>query len=164
MRKISSSLGATVGVAALLTFGTNAMAGTSESTLAVGAQVIAECKVVGGTLDFGTYVTGQQAVHDAVGNIDYEGCLIGTIVVELDGGSNGATDSRRMRDSAGRGLRYQIYSDTSRSQVWGQGSEGKSIELTRSGGGSIEVYGRISGGQSVAQGTYADTIAVTLAF
>ncbi len=162
MKKRLLWLVATAGVVGL-SF-TPVHAGTSQTTLVVGAEVIADCKVVGGALDFGSYVTGQSKDHEAVGSIDYEGCLIGSVVLELSGGQSGSIADRAMLDGNGKKLKYQIYRDAGYSQVWGQGSGAHSINLTKAGGGSVEVYGRIPGRQSVARGNYSDTVSVTLMF
>lgn len=146
------------------TLTTKAQADTVQSTLLVGAEVIADCKIVGGALDFGSYVTGQSADHDAVGSIDYEGCAVGALLLELNGGSSGSVVDRVMRDEADRALSYQIFRDAGYSETWGQGNGGRTVNLTNAGAGSIEVYGRVFGGQSVARGIYADTINITLTF
>jgi spore coat protein U-like protein len=82
----------------------------------------------------------------------------------------GPSLNRAMRSGASR-LRYNLYSDSARRQIWGDGSNGSSTvsgSLTISSSHTRRVfviYGRIPNGQQVAQaGDYIDSINVLLSY
>lgn len=126
-----------------------------------------ECTVSAVPVQFGQYDSSDPSPVDAVGSV-YVSCTSATaFTVKLDAGSNssGSFDPRRMR-SAGTGgiLSYNLYRDSARAEVWGDGT-GNTFIQTRVGTGgdvNLNVYGRLSGGQDVSAGTYGDTITVTV--
>jgi hypothetical protein len=77
------------------------------------------CSLSGGSLSFGQYVSGQTADLDAVGQINYTNC-VGDLKFELDGGTAASVTNRQMAAGAAR-LRYQLYRNSTRSAVWGNG-------------------------------------------
>lgn len=137
--------------------------GTDTGTLTVTATVTSNCSVTGGTLAFGTYVSGQTTDLDAQGSISYANCAAGTLTFELDNGANANGTERRMK-SGNNFLVYQIFKTGARSTRWGAGTEAVQVNLLQSGNGNVTVYGRIPGNQSVAPGSYTDTVTVTLTF
>ena len=140
-----------------------AMAETDSDVLTLKVVVQQSCLVLSSPIDFGTYIAGQQAALDAEGTITYAGCAAGTLTISLDGGTAGNIFNRQMSNGDAK-LSYQLYRNSARNDVWG--SEGESLQrvLMEPEIGSIPVYGRIAGGQSVAGGTYIDTVNVTLTF
>jgi len=138
-------------------------AGTDTDVLTVRVTVQEACTIAGGTLDFGTYNSGQQAALDAEGTISYNSCAAGTISIALDGGSANSVNNRRMASGDSQ-LAYQLYRNSSRSNVWGTGEQALAQVLLVPDSGSIPVYGRIPGGQNVPGGNYTDTVTVTLTF
>jgi spore coat protein U-like protein len=66
--------------------------------------------------------------------------------------------------SGSNSLNYQLYRNTTRSAVFGTGSNAYTEIRLVAGGGTIPVYGRIAGNQTVSAGNYADTVNVTLTF
>lgn len=153
-----------IAAVAILIAGSGAQAGTDTGTLAVTVTVSDICSIDGGVLDFGTYSGGQSTALDAAGTISYVGCSAGTLTFALDGGSNGNVDDRKMENGGGNSLKYQLYRNSGRTQVWGTGNRALAMQLLLSGSGSIPVYGRIPGGQDAASGTYSDSVNVTLTF
>ena len=138
-------------------------AGTDTATFTVSARVQNSCTVVGGALDFGTYDAGQPDALDGTGTIRLENCT-GTVTIELDGGGSGDVNNRTMRAGSGSGrLRYQLYSDPSRTRVWGTGTDAHQV-MVLVDSLEVTVYGRIPGGQKVPPGTYTDTVNVTVNF
>ena len=64
-------------------------------------------------------------------------------------------------------LNYQIYTNASRTTIWGDGSNGTGsvalpVEIPDSA--SATLYGRVPALQSVPTGSYLDTIVVTVNF
>lgn len=151
---------------ALLVLGSGgtAMAATSTGTLGVRVVVQPNCTVASATLDFGTYVSGQAAVLNGFTTVAYSNCPAGILKFELDNGANGTTATRRMSNGSSGLLNYGLYKDSARTQNFGQGTNGKNVTLTATGSGSISVYGSIPATQAVAEGTYTDTVQITLTF
>jgi len=148
------SLGLFIGVAGA--------AASETDTLSVSALVPSRCQLDGGTLNFGTYVSGQSEPLEATGAIGYRDCY-GTLTFELDGGQSGNVQARAMR-SGDDSLTYQLYQDNARTTLWGQGGNALQIELATPESGEVQVHGRIPGGQIVPGGTYTDTVNITLSF
>jgi spore coat protein U-like protein len=140
-----------------------APAPTTTGTLAVSAVVQSSCSLTGGTMSFGTYTSGQTSNLDTDGQLTFANCPIGNLVFELDGGGTGNINARKMT-SGSSSLNYQLYRNTTRSAVFGTGSNAYTGIRLVAGGGTIPVYGRIAGSQNVSAGNYADTVNVTLTF
>ena len=149
------------GAAALLA--APAAAGTSTDTLNVRVFVERACSVGGTTLDFGTYSSGQPTALDTQGNISFNNCGEGTLVISLDGGG-GTINDRSMAGGGSQRLRYQLYRNSARNQVWGANGDALQQRLLVAGSGTIPIYGRILGGQDVDGGVYSDVVTITMAF
>lgn len=147
--------------ALLLTFAATAEAGTATATLTVTASVRSGCSVENGSLDFGDYTAGQSGDLLGRGTIRVRNCP-GTVTIELDGGGSGNVMNRQLASGADR-LNYQLFKDAARQQVWGTGADAHSIQILQSDA-SLEVFGRIPGGQSVPAGTYSDSVTITMTF
>lgn len=141
-----------------------ALAETSTDTLSVQVSVQESCSISGTTIDFGTYSSGQQAALDAQGDISFDGCPQGTLAISLDGGATGNVTSRRMSSNGGDDLDYQLYRNSSRSQIWGAGDDAVRQVLMVPGSGTLAVYGRIPGEQEVPAGGYSDVVNITMEF
>ncbi|BCX17722.1 MAG: hypothetical protein KatS3mg117_1404 [Geminicoccaceae bacterium] len=140
-----------------------AEAGTDTGTLSVTATVTSNCSLSGGTLAFGTYVSGQTTNLDVQGSINYVNCAPGNITFELDNGANANGTQRRMK-SGNNFLNYEIYRTSARNSRWGTGQDAVQLQLLQGGNGSVAVYGRIPAGQTVPAGSYSDTVTVTMTF
>lgn len=142
-----------------------AAAATDTDTFQVTATVTAACNVSAGNLDFGSYDPTSGTDNDATSTISVTCTLLAPYQVKLDGGGAGDTAARVMDAGGGTDLSYQLYSDASRSTVWGNTT---SDDVESVGLGLLPrqhtVYGRIVAGQDVETGNYADTITVTLNF
>ncbi|MCB1885288.1 MAG: spore coat protein U domain-containing protein [Geminicoccaceae bacterium] len=147
---------------ALVLAASGAEGATETGTLTVTATVQTECALNGGTLDFGTYASGQVQDLRVTGRIDYVNCS-GLLSFELDGGQAGSVAGRYMVSGDDR-LRYQLYQTPARITLWGQGEDDLRLQLFTTQSGSVEVYGTIPGGQAVPPGTYADVVNITLTF
>ncbi|MEN6535099.1 MAG: spore coat U domain-containing protein [Bryobacteraceae bacterium] len=149
------------------------LADTDSDTFQVTANVAAGCTVSSEDLNFGAY--GGLATSDAVdasATVTYA-CTMGTNgVIRMDQGlyqGGGSTDASPLRQMAGSTtgyyLRYDLYSDASRTTVWGNTTAtgvavtGDGTEIT-----SQKVYGRIVAGQAMPIGSYVDTVTVSIDF
>lgn len=133
------------------------------------------CSVSASPIAFGTYNPQAATPNDSSGNISVT-CqaflsLLLPYEIRLSAGNSGNFGARHM-SAAGATLQYNLYSNVSRSTVWGNGSGGFS-----SVSGSIllsalnipatvnrTVYGRVPALQSVPPGSYGDFITVTVLY
>jgi spore coat protein U-like protein len=140
------------------------------------ACVLCTCTATAVTLDFGVYVPTSALATDGVGAVRVRCSLIGTgalpVLVSYDlglsAGRSGSTAQREMRGSGHR-LDYNLYSDSARSQVWGEA--GTADQVTVSYGTALfgtwvqtDIYGRITARQNVKAASYTDTITVTVSY
>jgi spore coat protein U-like protein len=137
-------------------------AGTDTDTLSVTATVLNACALNGGTMAFGQYLSGQTTNLDATGQINYVNCS-GTLTFELDGGQSADVSNRVMLSGTSQ-LRYQLYRNSTRTSIWGLGTNAQQLTLLTPLTGKIDVYGRIPSGQTVPAGSYTDTVNITLTF
>jgi spore coat protein U-like protein len=145
-----------------------AMAATSTTTFTVSGTVVPTCSVAATALSFGTAIP-----NPINSNVDAQSTVTATCstgapyTIALNAGTGaGATFGSRRMTSGGNTLVYTMYTDPGRGTVWGDGTGGSSVS-SGSGNGTaqpVTVYGRIPTGQSVATGTYTDTITVTITF
>jgi spore coat protein U-like protein len=153
LRSIAGALGLTPAIAA------GAAAAADTANLSVTAQVEASCDVFAGSLNFGTYTA--TAAKQANGSFSYE-CTSGTsITLSLGQGNNPEGGSRAMAAGQNR-LRYQLYRDSNRQQVWGMDEDGLALQVPSSSQQSVTVYGLIPAGQDAPPGNYSDTVQITL--
>ena len=61
-------------------------------------------------------------------------------------------------------LKYQLYKNSSRTALWGTGTDAFALQLLSTLTGNVNVYGRIPSGQTVPAGTYNDVVNITLTF
>ncbi len=139
-------------------------AATESATVSVRVEVVSTCTISDAELDFGTYVAGQSNPLDATATLRVTDCPVGSVRVELDGGGSGNVKNRRLSDGRGNALAYQIYTDPGMRQIAGTGRNGRSLSLGSDNGARLTLYARIPGGQVVPEGTYTDTVQVTMSF
>ena len=145
-----------------------AMAATATATFPVTANVIDSCTVDATPLAFGNYNGISGAVLDGVSTISPI-CTVGTsYVISLDCGmgSGAWVTSRKLSGPGGATLSYGIFTDVTHMTAWGDGT-GVSVVRADTGTGTarpLNVYGSIPAGQSVAVGSYSDTITVTVTY
>jgi len=131
-----------------------------------------QCTIGVTAVSFGNYETFSSIPTDATGTITVNcGYRVVKANVKLGVSSTSGTfNPRRMKRSGGSDLLdYNIYTDTARTVILGDGTGGTSdIELKRPTGPpadwseTITTYGRIPPGQDVSVGTYSDTLTATV--
>lgn len=130
----------------------------------VSGSVAAICSVSAGTLGFGAY-SGTSVNATAAVSVS---CTSGApYQIAMGGGSNQSGSARRMAGPASNFLTYQLYSDSARVTLWGDGSAQLGARHGGTGSGSAQsltVYGRIPAGQSPAAGSYSDSVTVTIEY
>lgn len=136
------------------------------ANLTVTANVAPSCQLNAvPTISFGTL--DPLGNNDAQGNITWV-CTNGwNTVIRLDGGSSGNIGARAM---AGAGtLPYQLYTDSARTAIFGDGATGNSVPVAGVGyasPGNVTVYGRVAQADAAVatNGNYSDTVQVTIVF
>lgn len=157
-------------IAALgLAFATPALAETDTATFDVTATVNDSCTVFTADLEFGTYDPSGSALEGTTTITAM--CTEGTEYdIGLDTGGNGTnatSTTRAMVDGEGSSyLDYELYTDSSRTSVWGDTVGTDTVNNPSAAGGSNDetVYGEIPGEQFVTAASYSDTINVTITF
>jgi spore coat protein U-like protein len=137
----------------------------------------ATCTVAATAISFGTYIPSNASPTDNTGTVTVTcSALLQTVnyTIALNQGLNsgGSFANRRMKSGTSF-LSYQIYNNSTRTTVWGDGTGGTS---TVSGSFNCAVsctntkrnhtaYGRLPALQWTASpGTHTDTITVTITF
>lgn len=133
------------------------------------------CGVSVGTMSFGTYDPQDLSPHDGVGTVTVTctALLLGGEVayeIDIDQGSSGSFSPRTL-ENGGDTVDYNLFADSGRTQIWGDGGGGT---VTVSDGYSFllglviirnyTLYGRIPASQIVPSGSYDDTLTVTVTF
>jgi spore coat protein U-like protein len=131
----------------------------------------AACTVSATGVAFGAYNPNSAAPDDATGTINAT-CLIFDQAprVEIGTGNSGSFSPREL-DNGSWQLNYNLYTSAARNIVWGDGSAGTGT-VTLTGGSNFilwrtyarTIYGRIPTAQAVREGTYTDTLMVTIVF
>lgn len=167
MKMNSNLLKTTLVAAAGLLFANSTLAGQATTTFQVTATVADSCLVSATDLNFGAYNPAAGAL-DGTSTIS-AACTAGTSYeIGLSAGTGTpATTTRAMtgNDLAGTPLDYELYSDASRSTIWGE-TAGTTVAQSASTGGALHytVYGRIPASQYVPAANYVDTVTVTVTY
>lgn len=90
--------------------------------------------------------------------------------ISLGTGGGGSYNPRAMSEVGGDTLAYNLYRDSARAEIWGDGTSGTFIVNDTIGGlltigtqsEDYPVYGRLPAMQDVTAATYSDIITVTL--
>lgn len=132
-------------------------------------QAQGNCQVSTVPLNFGAYSPVSASPLDVTGELNVSCRGRPTIIFALiSPGSSGSYGGRTML-SGPETMNYNIYRNSARTQVWGDGTGGSNWVAWikwRSGRDDFSrpVYGRIPPGQSVGAGTYVDNVIVTVYF
>jgi spore coat protein U-like protein len=135
--------------------------GDLTASLQVRARVQASCSISLQDLDFGAY---RAAAESNAKTLIEVRCTPGlAVMVALDGGGAGDVDERRMTGDGD--LTYQLYVDSQRTRIFGDGTGGEMVSLASTGRWQrIDLYGSIPAGQSSTSGSYLDTVTMTLTY
>lgn len=150
---------------AMLASTSGAFAATATDDLDVTLTVEATCSVVANPLDFGTRSVFTANI-DAATTLDVT-CSDGTaydIGLDAGDGASATTTTRKLTNGSSGTVNYTLWKDSGRTSNFG--ATGGEL-LTGTGDGtaqSIDVYGRIPSGQTVATGAYTDTVTVTITY
>lgn len=141
-----------------------------SGTMEVSAVVVPNCRFTLTPLNFGSYDplgTHQATDLDATATVVLSCTRNSQATISMDQGRNpvAGTVLRGMvqRDQV---LRYQIFRDSGRTEVWSTGGNALRFQADGDAGPRYEftVYGRIPAAQEVASGMYTDVVTATVDF
>lgn len=131
----------------------------------------ATCSVSTSGVSFGAYDVFSPGANDAAGNISVACTGLtesSTAAYDILLSTGGGSYASRLMASGSNPLTYNLYTNSSRSIVWGDGSAGTAVVSDGYGLGLTTVtnhypiYGRIPAGQNAYVGNYSDTLVVTV--
>lgn len=129
----------------------------------------AACFVSAGSMNFGAYDVFDVQPRDSmlVLTLSCQEARPRDLRVSIGPSANsGGIAVRQMKWSGGADrLAYNLFSDASRSQVWGDGTAAAPVYVpgvNRNAPQQLIIYGRIAAGQDVSIGSYTDAITVTV--
>lgn len=159
-------LKSTLIAAAGLLFANSALAATATTTFQVTATVADSCLVSATDLNFGAYDSVAATALDGTSTITVTCTAETPYEIGLDaGGGTPAVTTRAMTgsDGASTQLDYELYTETSRTTVWGD-IGGTTVANSSLAGGALDytVHGQIPALQYVPAASYLDTITVTI--
>lgn len=135
-----------------------------------GECLAATCSVATTPVSFGTYNVFSASATTSSGTIivkcNNQPNHQMQVVASISTGSSGTFSQRQMKKTSGsEQLNYNLYSDASRSIIWGDGSGGSSTviaRVSRQNSLTAYVYGTIPARQNLSAGSYSDTLIVTV--
>lgn len=121
------------------------------------------CTVSSTGVNFGSYDFLSSQDLEGTGDIIVTCDLSSSFTISLSTGASGSYALRTMQSGTHR-LNYNLYTDRTRTIVWGDGTSG-SVMVSGTGTNVTEsVYGNVPAGQKPYVGTYSDIVVVTLTF
>lgn len=139
---------------------------TSTANLTVTASVLGACSVsVPGSLGFGTIDTTVSTSVDQTATVNVTCRNTTAFTLTANGGATGNILGRVLTNGTST-IAYQIYTDSARTTVFGDGTTGSNVSGTGTGATiSQPIYGRITGSRAAATpGNYADTVVLTVTY
>lgn len=137
-----------------------------DSGFLVQANVTRDCKVWATTLDFGTFGLLNSAITSNGSPITVQ-CSRGTpYQIGLDAGLNGSGDiNARKMVLGGNSIIYQLYRDSTMTQVWGNTLNTNTVAGTGDGMPvNVPVYARVPVQTTPPAGSYQDTVIVSVTY
>lgn len=132
------------------------------------------CSLAIGDVAFGSYDVFDPTSLDTSANVlvtcsrDGGPQFINVTITINPGTHGGSTASRKMSMPGGDLLDYNLFSDASRTSIWGQVPGLDAVTRTlavpnnSSAQLSVMIFGRIPAGQDVPKGMYADRVTLTV--
>ena len=167
MRRLLLAL---AGIAALPVLSPDTLGAQSASaSLTVTASVSTNCTISTAPVNFGAYdpvAANATAPLDGIGTLTVTCTKGATARVGLNAGGNSQGATRRMSQSGTAYLNYEIYKDSSRTNVWGNALD-DSLDVGAAPNRNprtFTAYGRVANGQDATVGNYTDTVVATVNF
>jgi spore coat protein U-like protein len=130
------------------------------------------CNVTATSINFGAYDVFAAAPTDSTGSVTVtcDNFLPRNVTVSIGASAtSGGFNPRRMKPPTGSyRLDYNLFTTSSRSTIWGNGTAGTSTVLLsnvrRNQPRVTTIYGRIPAGQDIQVGSYTDTVTITILY
>jgi spore coat protein U-like protein len=130
-----------------------------------------QCDVTASSISFGSYDIFSSTPKDTVGTVRVS-CNIPAqnphaplmVTVSLSQGMSGNIGQRQLESAGGGRLNYNLYSNSSFSNIWGDGGSfaAQTAFITKETPYNATIYSRIPAKQNVPVGSYSDVITVTI--
>lgn len=131
------------------------------AVMAAAPASAATCTVSPVSVIFGSYDSLNPSPLDGVGSVAVNCDAEVAYTISLSAGTGTYLD-RRMSAGAAE-LSYNLYTDSTRTQVWGDSTTSSGMSAAGTDV-NLTIYGRIPARQNVTAGIYADTIIVTVTY
>lgn len=128
-----------------------------------------QCNIATTPVNFGSYDVFSATALDSTGSItvtcnnpEKKPLLV---TVDLTAGNSGSFAQRKMSSTTAGGLFYNLYADSARSKILGDGSGGSvnmANIISKITTWNITIYGRIPARQNMIPGVYSDSLTVTV--
>ncbi len=118
-------------------------------------------------INFGNYDVANITPTDGLGYLTISCDKNTDVIIQLDRGLYANTFSTRFMKHSYLNdmLAYNIFTDISRTTIWGDGSGGSrtvTLKVKKNRPETTTLYGRIFASQNVSIGNYSDTITITV--
>lgn len=162
MKKLKLSL-----LAIVAAMSSSAFAGSTSANFQVNATVQPTCVITATNVDFGAITPAATGSVPSTGTVTTTCTKTTAYTLTLSSGSGSITSRKMSGATAGNldGLLYNIYKDSGRTIVFGDGTSGQTI--TGLGTGVAEtttIYGSVDLNQYIRPDTYSDSLTVTLTY
>ena len=126
------------------------------------ATAAANCSVSTTGVSFGAYDPFAAGHLDSAGTISIS--CDAPIAYAIALGTGAGSYALRTLLSGPHQLGYNLYSDSARTMLWGDGTGGSTVVTGQDSSAIHTVYGRIPARQNVHIGTYVDSLLITVSF
>lgn len=126
------------------------------------AQESTTCTVSSSGVNFGSYDVFSTTPDDITGSITVSCSASTSYSIALSAGY-GSFATRTLTNGS-HTLDYNLYTNSTLTTVWGDGSAGTSTVSGTAASQTYTVYGSVPAQQNVTVGSYSDVIVVTLTF
>ena len=116
---------------------------------------------------FGTYSVFSTTPTTATGSFAVRNCGSNNAPYTATLSTGGASVAQRTLTKTGASLNYNLYTDSTYTSIWGDGTTGTTVSGVGSNGSTgitKTIYGSIPEGQDVPAGAYTDSITITITF
>lgn len=143
---------------------------TSTTSPTITVTVAAACQVTPQNLNFGTYDPLATTSLSSTTQLSINCSKNTPFTIDLNAGQHASGGFNRNMANGANLLSYQLYTNSSHTTVWGDGTSGTgTVNGTGTGPGTAHmivetVYGAVSAQQSAPAGSYSDVITVTVSF
>jgi spore coat protein U-like protein len=144
----------------------------TTADVAISATVVSSCSITALPVAFGDYDALSSTPDDATGSVSVS-CSVGSDPkiwlgqgLNAGGGSTDAVPVRRMVNGGTDFLSYQLFQESSHTNIWGgtDGSSPAAVTAVDLDPVSSTIYGRIPINQTSTVGAYSDTVVATVNF